>query len=339
MKQATYENIIRPLLFRMDPERVHHIAMFLLQCGTKFPRLMKWLLETPRRARGCEVFGLQFPNVVGLAAGFDKNALALPVWEVMGFGFMEAGTVTAKAQPGNPRPRLFRFPQQKAIINRMGFNNDGAEVVARRLELLKASGKWPKIPIGLNLGKSKVTPLDEALSDYLVSFERLFKLGDYFVLNVSSPNTPGLRKLQDKAALDVLLRGVQAANRAKAAPKPLLLKIAPDLGCAQIEEILELVERHAFSGIVATNTTLDHSTVPGGDAIEGGLSGRPLRERSTEVVRFVCSRTRVPVIGVGGIFDIESAREKLDAGAVLIQLYTGFVFQGPGLVRDLTEAL
>ncbi len=339
MNQAIYERCVRPFLFRMDPERVHHFTMSWLQLGAKFPDLLKWLLGAPRYARECEVFGLKFPNVVGLAAGFDKNALALPAWEAMGFGFIEAGTVTAKPQPGNAPPRLFRFPQQKAIINRMGFNNDGAEVVAQRLESLKKSGHWPRIPVGLNLGKSRVAPLEEAKSDYLISFERMFELADYFVLNVSSPNTPGLRKLQDRAALGALLGGVQEANRAKPVPKPLLLKIAPDLEFAQIEEILELVEQHALAGIIATNTTLDHSSVPNGDAFEGGLSGRPLRERSTEIVRFLCGRTRVPVIGVGGIFDVESAKEKLDAGAVLIQLYTGFIFQGPRLVRDLAEAL
>ena len=323
----------------MDPESVHHFAMASLQLGEKLPRLMKWMFGAPYKSRECEVFGLKFPNVVGLAAGFDKNALALPAWEAMGFGFVEAGTVTAKPQPGNPRPRLFRFPRQKAIINRMGFNNEGTEIVAQRLEKLRTSGHWPGIPVGLNLGKSRVTPLEEAQSDYLVSFERMFELADYFVLNVSSPNTPGLRKLQDQAALHTLLKGVQAANRSKPVPKPLLLKIAPDLEFTQIEEILELVELHALSGIIATNTTLDHSSVPNGDAFEGGLSGRPLRERSTEIVRFVCGRTRVPVIGVGGIFDVESAKEKLDAGAVLIQLYTGLVFRGPGLIRELAEAL
>lgn len=339
MNGSIYESCVRPLLFRFDPETVHHFALSSLKLGAKFPRLMKGLLKAPRHARECEVFGLKFPNVIGLAAGFDKNALALPAWEAMGFGFVEAGTVTAKPQPGNPRPRLFRFPQQKAIINRMGFNNDGVEVVAQRFESLRTSGNWPKIPVGLNLGKSKVTPLDEAQMDFLYSFERMFELADYFVLNVSSPNTPGLRKLQDSAALDALLGEVQAANRTKRTPKPLLLKIAPDLEFSQIEEILELVERHALAGIIATNTTLDHSSVPNGEAFEGGLSGWPLRRISTEIVRFICSRTRIPVIAVGGIFDVESAKEKLDAGAVLIQLYTGFVYRGPGLVRELVEAL
>jgi dihydroorotate dehydrogenase len=339
MTQAFYEHVVRPLLFRVDPERIHHGAMGGLQFASRFPGLLRMLAPSAASMREREVFGLKFPSVVGLAAGFDKNAVALPAWEAMGFGHIEAGTITAKAQPGNPKPRIFRFPKQKALINRMGFNNEGAEGVASRLEALKAAGRWPHVPVGLNLGKSKVTPIEEALDDYRFSFERLFPLGDYFVLNVSSPNTPGLRKLQDRDALDELLGGVQAVNRTKPSPKPLLLKIAPDLEYAQIEEILGLVESHGFAGIIATNTTLDHSSVPGGDAVQGGLSGAPLRERSTAIVKFIAERTKVPVIGVGGIFDLDSAKEKLDAGAALIQLYTGFVYRGPGFVRRIAETL
>lgn len=338
MSQGFYERVVRPVFFRVDPERIHHVAMAGLEFASRFPGLLRMFALPADSMRKREVFGLKFPSVVGLAAGFDKNALALPAWEAMGFGFIEAGTITAKAQPGNPKPRIFRFPQQKALINRMGFNNDGAEAVARRLEALKA-GRWPHVPVGLNLGKSKVTPIEAAVDDYRFSFERLFPLGDYFVLNVSSPNTPGLRKLQDRDALDALLGGVQSANRTKPSPKPLLLKIAPDLDYAQIEEILGLVETHGFAGIIATNTTLDHSAVPGGDSAEGGLSGAPLRERSTAIVKFLAERTKLPVIGVGGIFDLDSAKEKLDAGAALIQLYTGFVYQGPGLVRKIAQTL
>jgi dihydroorotate dehydrogenase len=278
-------------------------------------------------------------NPVGLAAGFDKNAVALPAWQALGFGFIEAGTITALPQPGNPKPRIFRVPEIGGLINRMGFNNDGSEAVALRLEELKGSGLWPSIPVGINLGKSKVTPLEEATGDYLRSFERLFPLGDYFVLNVSSPNTPGLRSLQGKAELDELLGSVQAANRAKREPKPLLLKIAPDLEFAQIEEILELVTAHGLAGLIATNTTLDHSPVPAGRDETGGLSGRPLRARSTEIVRFITARTPLPVIAVGGIFDADAALEKLDAGAALVQLYTGFIYRGPALVKEICAAL
>lgn len=339
MTQGFYDHFVRPILFRIDPERIHHVAMAGLQFAARFPGLLQMLAPSAESMKAREVFGLRFPNVVGLAAGFDKNAVALPAWEAMGFGFVEAGTITANAQPGNPVPRIFRFPEQKAVINRMGFNNDGAEVVAMRLEALKVAGKWPRVPVGLNLGKSKVTPIPEALDDYRFSFDRLFPYGDYFVLNVSSPNTPGLRKLQDRQALDELLGGIQAANQAKPSPKPLLLKIAPDLEYPQIEEIIGLVETHGFAGIIATNTTLDHSAVPGGDEVQGGLSGAPLRERSTAIVKFIAERTKIPVIGVGGIFDLDSAREKLDAGAALIQLYTGFIYKGPGLVRELARTL
>ena len=285
------------------------------------------------------VFGLRFPNPVGLAAGFDKEAEALAAWQTLGFGFVEVGTITAFAQPGNLRPRIFRFPELGAVVNRMGFNNSGANTVAARLEALTATGRRPSIPIGINLGKSRVTPLEDATKDYLISFDRLFASADYFVLNVSSPNTPGLRTLQGKAELNELLGAVQAANRAKSASKPVLLKIAPDLEFVQIEEILELVTAHGLAGLVATNTTLDHSSLPKAADQTGGLSGKPLRARSTEIVRFICARTKLPVIAVGGIFDADSALEKLDAGAALVQLYTGFIYRGPALIGEICEAL
>ncbi len=329
-----YDRLLRPLLFRLDAERAHHFAMSALRALAKLPIHPR---HDPRLAR--TVFGCRFPNPVGLAAGFDKDAAVLPAWQALGFGFVEAGTITALPQPGNPKPRLFRLPEIGGLINRMGFNNDGAEAVAARLERLKRSGLWPTIPVGINLGKSKVTPLEEAAGDYLRSFERLFPLGDYFVLNVSSPNTPGLRSLQGKAELDLLLGAVQAANRARPEPKPLLLKIAPDLEFSQIEEILELVETHRLAGLIATNTTLDHSPVPPGRDQTGGLSGQPLRARSTEIVRFLTARTALPVIAVGGIFQADDALEKLDAGAALVQLYTGFIYRGPALIREICAAL
>lgn len=342
---ALYEKIARPLLFSLDAEIAHHFAMNCLAALSQNAPLMSLL--QPRRNPALErtIFGLKFPNPVGLAAGFDKDAVALPAWEALGFGFIEAGTITARAQPGNPKPRIFRIREKQALINRMGFNNEGADAVAERLRGLRASGRWPRVPVGLNLGKSKVTPLEEAVGDYLASFEKLFAHGDYFVLNVSSPNTPGLRKLQDKSALDELLRAMRQRNielssrGALPTPKPLLVKIAPDLEFAQIEEVLALIEAHDFAGIVATNTTLDHSSVPPAQAQTGGLSGRPLRARSTEIVRFISAKTARPIIAVGGIFDADSAMEKFDAGAALIQLYTGFVYRGPALVREIRSAL
>ena len=329
-----YDHLVRPFLFQFDPETIHHALIqalrVLAQVGFK-------PTHDPKLAR--TVFGLTFPNPVGLAAGFDKEAEALLAWQTLGFGFVEPGTITALPQPGNPKPRIFRLPELGGVINRMGFNNTGADAVAGRLEGLKASGHWPKIPVGLNIGKSKVTPLEQATEDYLFSFNCLFELGDYFVLNVSSPNTPGLRTLQGKAELHELLGAVMAANRAKPAAKPLLLKIAPDLEWAQIDEILELVTAHGLAGLIATNTTLDHSCVPEGRDQTGGLSGRPLRARSTEIVRYVCKHLDLPVIAVGGIFDADSALEKLDAGAALLQLYTGFIYRGPALIGEICEAL
>jgi dihydroorotate dehydrogenase len=301
-----------------------------------FGPLMRFFAPSLDARLGREVFGVRFPSPVGLAAGFDKNAVALAAWEALGFGFAEIGTITAKAQPGNPRPRLFRLPELEAVINRLGFNNEGAQGIARRLETLRADGGWPSIPVGVNLGKSKVTPLEEATADYVTSFRRLRGLGDYFVLNVSSPNTPGLRKLQDKAALEELLGAVQAENTGSA---PLLLKIAPDLEWPAIDEILALVEANKLAGLIVTNTTIDHSSVPEARRQQGGLSGRPLRERSFEVLKFVVSRTRLPVIAVGGIGSADEALRRLDAGAALIQIYTALVYEGPALIQAIHNAL
>jgi dihydroorotate dehydrogenase len=330
-----YRNLIRPILFRFDAEEVHHFAKaFLHGLG---PAMQRWRRRHPiSPGLEREVFGLKFPNPVGLAAGFDKNAIVLPAWEGLGFGFAEVGTITAKPQPGNPRPRLFRVPEISGVINRMGFNNDGAAVVARRLERLRQTPRWPRFPVGINLGKSKVTPLEEATSDYLESFSQLRHIGDYFVLNVSSPNTPGLRKLQDRAALGDLFRAVQGANGER---KPVLVKIAPDLTWEAVDDVLALAEEHGIAGIIATNTTIDHTGVPESRRETGGLSGKPVRVRSTEVIRFITSRTKVPVIGVGGIFSAPDAQEKFDAGAVLVQLYTGFVYEGPTLAQRICRSL
>ena len=328
-----YEQVLRPLLFRLDPETVHHLAMDTMKVTG---RLLRKFTPTPDPRLERTVFGVRFPNPVGLAAGFDKNGVALPAWQGLGFGFAEIGTITARAQPGNPKPRIFRVPEVEGLINRLGFNNDGCDAVATRLLHLRYSGRWPTIPVGINLGKSKITPLQEATGDYLLSFERLQHFGDYFVLNVSSPNTPGLRALQDRAALDELLGHIQRRNTLG---KPVVLKIAPDLEWAAIEEILALVEEHRLAGIIATNTTVDHSSVPEAKRQQGGLSGAPLRTRATEIVRFITDRTKVPVIAAGGIMSGDAALEKFDAGAALVQVYTGYIYRGPGLVGQICRAL
>lgn len=328
-----YRQLLRPLLFCMDAEAVHHFAMGVL---ARVGPALRWI-KPPRDSRLTrKVFGVTFPNPVGLAAGFDKNAVALPAWEGLGFGFVEAGTITARPQPGNPRPRVFRIPEAGALINRLGFNNDGCDVIAARLQRLRDTVRWPRIPVGINLGKSKITPLEEATADYLLSFERLQNLGDYFVLNVSSPNTPGLRQLQERAALDDLLQAIQRRNLRQ---RPVLVKIAPDLSWPAIEEILGLAAEHRLAGLVATNTTTDQSGIPAKRRTPGGLSGQPLRERSTAVVRFIADRSELPVIAVGGIHSADDALEKFDAGAALVQIYTGFIYEGPTLIRAICSAL
>jgi dihydroorotate dehydrogenase len=328
-----YERILRPLLFSLDPETAHHLALGCLRFAAQNGALLRPLGAFQPPPNPTTVFGLRFPNPVGLAAGFDKNGVALSAWEALGFGFIEIGTVTAKAQPGNPRPRIFRYPTQEALINRLGFNNDGADAVAGRLGKLRAQGRWPAIPVGINLGKSKVTPLERASDDYLYSFRKLHEFADYIVLNVSSPNTPGLRDLQQEEALGQLLQSIREENRHS--PKPILLKIAPDLTGAELDDVVATCEREEVAGLVATNTTLNHSAIASTDDQIGGLSGAPLRERSTKFIRAVRQRTRVPIIGVGGILCRQDAREKFEAGAALVQVYTGYIYKGPGLLRDL----
>jgi dihydroorotate dehydrogenase len=282
-----------------------------------------------------EFFGLTFPNPIGLAAGFDKNAEGVLRWPQLGFGFMELGTVTPRPQPGNPRPRIFRLPAEQGLINRLGFPNVGVEDVARRLEKIKSSGRWPATPVGLNLGKNKDTPLAEAGRDYVACFRRTRELADYFVINVSSPNTPGLRELQQGALLDSILAPLRDEDSACA--RPLLIKIAPDLDPPHLEAIVAAVEKYRLAGIVATNTTIDKTGLSVQE--EGGASGRSLTARSTEIIRALRRLTAVPIIGVGGIFRAEDAREKLEAGADLLQLYTGFVYEGPLVVRRICEGL
>ena len=282
------------------------------------------------------LFGLNFPNPIGLAAGLDKNAVALPAWAALGFGFIEVGTVTAKAQPGNPKPRIFRLPEQQALINRLGFNNDGADAIAHRLRALRESGRWPAVPVGINIGKSRVTPLEHATDDYLYSFRMLRGFADYITLNVSSPNTPALRELQEPEKLSHLLHTI--GNEA-GTPKPLMVKISPDLSAPELKAILTVCEENGVSGIIATNTTLNHSSIPPQLDQAGGLSGAPLQSKSTELAREIAARSTIPVIASGGISDAESAREKFQAGAQLIQLYTGFVYRGPQLLREIMDGL
>ena len=331
---SAYERFAKPLLFSLDPETAHHLALGCLRAVSRFSPLPGLLRAFRPGSNPTRVFDLAFPNPVGLAAGFDKNGVALPAWEALGFGFVEIGTVTARPQPGNPKPRIFRYPEKAALVNRLGFNNDGADTVAARLHALRARGRWPRIPVGINLGKSKATPIDEAADDYLYSFRKLREFADYLVLNVSSPNTPGLRSLQDATALNELLQTIERDN--VASPKPILLKIAPDISFEHLDDIIAACERHGLAGLIATNTTLDHSAVASAGDEAGGLSGTPLRARSTALVAAIKQRTQLPIIGVGGIDDAESAREKFAAGAALVQVYTGYIYRGPGLLRDLT---
>lgn len=327
-----YSSLLRPALFRFDAETAHELAMRGLQLTPS--AILRAAFGGPPAAP-VRVFGLDFPNPVGLAAGMDKNAVAIPAWAALGFGFVEIGTVTAFGQPGNDKPRCFRFPAQHALINRMGFNNEGADAVARRLSLLRSSGHWPAIPVGINIGKSKVTPLTDAPGDYAASFRKLLPYGEYFVINVSSPNTPGLRELQDRDSLAAIVGQLRDIDSAK----PLLVKIAPDLSDDAVAELAELAERERLDGIIATNTTLDHSPIPAGRDQAGGLSGAPLRARSTEVLRLLRRSTSLPLIASGGIMSAGTAREKLEAGAALVQIYTGFVYRGPGLIREIIHAL
>lgn len=343
-----YESLLRPVLFRRDPEHAHEQAVAALRRLASVPpicRAFEAIMQVPvKYSRPVKAFGLKFPNAVGLGAGFDKNAEAWPAAAALGFGHVEVGTITALAQPGNPQPRVFRFPAHEAVINRMGFNNAGADAIAARLAKQPPVGAR-RIPVGINLGKSKVTPLEEATADYLASFGKLADYADYVVLNVSSPNTPNLRQLQDESRLRELLGAVTGANRDRATGGkrrvPVLLKIAPDLTWPQIDSVLGVIAEFGLDGIIATNTTLAR---PGSFATvdqAGGLSGAPLRQRSTQIVNYIARAThgRLPIIGVGGITDAESAGEKLDAGATLVQIYTGMIYRGPFFAATIARAL
>ncbi len=341
-----YEGLIRPVLFAQDSEKIHDRTLRALNCVSRNGLLRGWVgsfcgaPELP-----VELFGLKFPNPVGLAAGMDKFGSAVPAWAALGFGFSELGGVTCQAQPGNPVPRLFRAIPDEAIVNSMGFNNPGAAAMAEALAGWKRRGLWPRHPVGMNLGKSKVTPLERAAEDYAASFRLLRPLVDFFVVNVSSPNTPNLRQLQDKAALDEILAALQQINTGPA-PAPILVKVAPDLSFEALDEILELAGPRKLAGIVATNTTIarPQSADEGLQRIyaqPGGLSGRPLRQRSTEVIRHLYCQTKgaLPIIGVGGIFDAADAWEKITAGASLVQVYTGLIYKGPRIVKEIVTRL
>ena len=336
--------LIRFFLFLFDPEKIHYFTFSILKIGYKIP-LKAWIwkqlftIKDTRLER--EVFGIKFPNPVGLAAGFDKDAQLIDELSCFGFGFIEIGTLTPKSQEGNPKPRLFRLKEDSGIINRMGFNNSGVEDAIIRLKKRKS-----ETIIGGNIGKNKLTPNKNASDDYIISFNSLFPYVDYFVVNVSSPNTPGLRDLQEKEPLTNLLNSLQEINNKKHIRKPILLKIAPDLTNEQLDDIIQIVQYTKIDGVIATNTTIDRSRINTDknnvEAIEkGGLSGKPLRERSTEVIRYLSEKSdkAFPIIGVGGIHSPEDAIEKLNAGAVLLQVYTGFIYEGPGLVKRINKKI
>lgn len=334
-----YKSLIRPLLFKFDPEAVHHFTFDSLKTLFRIPGASsivrkKYQMNDPGLER--EIFGLKFKNPVGLAAGFDKNAVLFRELDLLGFGFIEIGTVTPKPQPGNEKKRLFRLKEDNAIINRMGFNNEGVEAAAERLKSNR------NVLIGGNIGKNKITSNEDAVKDYIICFDTLFNYVDYFVVNVSSPNTPNLRELQDKKPLTSLLNTLQKRNLEKNNPKPILLKIAPDLTDSQLLDIIDIVSETKIAGVIATNTTISREGLSSKDKNEtGGLSGKPLRKRSTEVIKFLSeeSNKAFPIIGVGGIHSPDDAIEKLRAGASLIQLYTGFIYEGPGLIQAINKRI
>ncbi len=336
--------LVKPLFFSMDPETAHTqvsggLKRFSRVWGGK--KLLRSLYGFEDKNLERELFGLKFRNPVGLAAGFDKNADYVEEMAALGFGFVEIGTVTPRPQPGNDKPRMFRLTDDEALINRMGFNNQGADVAATRLRFIK---NRQDIIIGGNIGKNKDTPNENAVNDYTYCFDVLFDVVDYFVVNVSSPNTPGLRDLQEKEPLLNILKALQGRNLKNGVSRPILLKIAPDLTDGQLDDIIELVEESGIAGVVATNTTISREGLRSNPALVkemGGLSGKPLRQRATEVIRYLVTNSsgRFPIIGVGGIHSPADALEKLDAGASLVQLYTGFIYKGPGLIKAICKKI
>ncbi|UXP33992.1 quinone-dependent dihydroorotate dehydrogenase [Reichenbachiella agarivorans] len=338
-----YKSIFRPLLFQFNPEKAHHITFFFLKlaCFLPFGVAIIKLFSPKVSSQPKELWGLKFPNIIGLAAGLDKNAEAIDAFAAMGFGFVEIGTVTPKPQSGNPKPRLFRLKQDEALINRMGFNNDGVDVIKERLKRRKSS-----VIVGGNIGKNKITPNEEAVNDYLICFKELYSVVDYFVVNVSSPNTPGLRELQEKKPLTDLLSRLMEENRKKKLQKPILLKIAPDLTDVQLNDIVDIVNETKIAGVIATNTTIDRTSLTTSPSeVEsignGGLSGAPVHQRSTDVIRFLHEKSNgsFPIIGVGGINSAQRALDKIEAGASMIQLYSGFIYEGPRLIQKINNKM
>ncbi len=335
--------IIKPILFQFDPENIHHFVTGGLRVANRIwgvKPLLRGSFNLEDRRLEREIFGLKFRNPVGLAAGFDKNAQFIDELAEFGFGFIEIGTVTPLPQPGNDKPRMFRLPADEALINRMGFNNQGVDVVAHRLSKLDRKN----LIIGGNIGKNKQTPNEDALSDYIKCFDRLFDVVDYFVVNVSSPNTPGLRELQEKEPLKHILNSLQERNRKNDISRPILLKIAPDLTDSQLNDIIEIVTETKIAGVIATNTTISREGLSSPENLHqegGGLSGKPLTKRSTEVIRYLSQNSdkAFTIIGVGGIHSPEDALEKINAGATLVQIYTGFVYEGPALVKRILKGL
>lgn len=339
-----YKSIIRPLLFNFDPEKIHHFTFGFLKFAMNIPGVGAitksiYTVKNPNLER--EVFGLKFPSPVGLAAGFDKEAKAIDEFSNFGFGFIEIGTLTPKGQPGNPKPRIFRLKQDQGLINRMGFNNEGVEIAIEKLKKRKSD-----VIVGGNIGKNKVTPNEEATADYEKCFEALFDYVDYFTVNVSSPNTPGLRELQDKEPLTKLLVTLQELNAKKTMRKPILLKIAPDLTDSQLDDIVEIVKDSKIDGVIATNTTVSREKLVTDKtkvkAIgNGGVSGKPVTSRSTEVIKYLYEKSgkQLKIIGVGGVHSAEDAIEKFEAGACLVQVYTGFIYEGPALVKAINKKL
>ncbi len=339
-----YKSILRKALYKYDPEQVHEFVCHFLIKITAIPfviSILRFFYEQKNPKLERNLFGLTFKNPVGLAAGFDKNAQLIDQMDALGFGFVEIGTLTPRPQAGNDKPRLFRLESDDALINRMGFNNEGVEEAVKRLKSRKSN-----IIVGGNIGKNKMTDNEDATYDYMAAFKHLFDYVDYFVVNVSSPNTPGLRSLQEKEPLKFILNDLQKLNKKKPNPKPILLKIAPDLTNEQLDDIIEIVKVTKIAGVVATNTTIDRSNLKTGVAVvdtigNGGLSGQPLKQRATEVIRYLSEKSNkaFPIIGVGGIATAEDAIEKLNAGASLVQVYTGFIYEGPAIAKKICQGI
>lgn len=339
-----YRSLVRPILYKFDPEKIHDFVMKLLSNGA-FSSVLKPLYGYADKMQGVKVGNLLFRNPIGLAAGLDKNCTALKSWDNIGFGFAEAGTVTPLPQEGNPKPRMFRYPEYRALINRLGFNNCGADEFAENIKAQKENLAKDFI-VGVNIGKNKRTELDDAYQDYKFSFEKLYEHADYFTINVSSPNTEGLRQLQQKKFLDEILRELQKLNAEldeiyPCNRKDIFLKIAPDLTSEELDDIIQVTIDNNLTGIIATNTTISRETLPAGDYEQGGLSGKPLEGISNHVIKYVRDKagSKLSIIACGGVFTADDVMEKLDIGASLVQLYTGFIYEGPGVVKKIKKGL